>query len=137
MVGITSKSIYAVAALYQLSSCEEGETLKIKDIATNAKVPQKFLEQILLELRKKGILISIKGAYGGYKLAKPLDEVKLKDIISILENDTFTDICKTNNSVLKLFWSDVRENLDIVFDMPLSKFKKYEEELNKIVNFSI
>jgi len=137
MIGLTCKTIYGVAALYQLSSCEQGKTLKIKDIACQANIPQKFLEQILLELKKKGFLISIKGAYGGYKLAKPLQDIALKDIILTLENDAFTDICKTNNSVLKLFWTDVQTNINNAFDIPLSELKKHEERANQIVNFSI
>ncbi|MFK5881326.1 MAG: Rrf2 family transcriptional regulator [Sulfurospirillum sp.] len=137
MVGITSKTVYAVAALYQLGSCEKNQTLKIKEIAAKAKIPQRFLEQILLELRKNRVLASIKGAHGGYKLAKPLEEIKLSEIISILENDISSDICKTNNSVLKLFWSNVQSNLNTVFDTPLSEFKRCEEKINQIVNFSI
>ncbi len=137
MVGITSKSIYAVAALYQLGSCQEDETLKIKDIASRAKIPQRFLEQILLELKKNNILISTKGAHGGYKLAKPLENIKLAKIISILENDTYTNICKTNNSVLKLFWNDVQNNLNTILDTPLSELKKCEEKINQAINFSI
>ncbi len=137
MVGVTSKTIYGVAALYQLSLCEQGKTLKIKDIAYRANVPQKFLEQILLELKKKGFLTSIKGACGGYKLVKILQDITLKDIILTLENDTFFDICKTDNSVLKLFWADVQSNLNNAFDIPLSELKKYEERTNQIVNFSI
>jgi len=137
MVGLTSKTIYGVAALYQLSSCEQGKTSKIKDIACKANIPQKFLEQILLELKKRGFLTSIKGAYGGYKLARPLEKITLKDIILTLENDTFSDVCKTNNSVLKLFWTDVQSNLNSAFDIPLSELKKHEEKENQIVNFSI
>ena len=137
MVGITSKSIYAVAALYQLGFCQKGETLKIKDIALRAKIPQRFLEQILLELKKNSILSSIKGAHGGYKLVKPLEEIKLSEIISILENDTYASICKTDNSVLKLFWSNVQNNLNTIFDTPLSELKKCEEKINQVVNFSI
>jgi len=137
MIGVTSKTIYGVAALYQLSSCEQGQTLKIKDIASRANVPQKFLEQILLELKKRGFLTSIKGACGGYKLAKLLQDIVLKDIIMTLENITFSDICKTDNSVLKLFWTDVQSNLNNAFDIPLSELKKYEEKVNQVVNFSI
>ncbi|NOX14629.1 MAG: Rrf2 family transcriptional regulator [Epsilonproteobacteria bacterium] len=137
MVGITTKTIYATAALYQLSFCGQDETLKIKDIAEKANIPQRFLEQILLELKKKGILISTKGAFGGYKLAKPLEDIKLRDIMMILENDNCSDICKTNNSVLKLFWKELQTNLNTVFDIPLSEFKKYEEKINQTLNFSI
>jgi Rrf2 family protein len=137
MIGLTTKTIYGIAALYQLSSCEQHKTLKIKDIACKANVPQKFLEQILLELKKKGFLQSKKGAYGGYKLAIALQDITLKDIILTLENDAFSDVCKTNNSVLKLFWTDIQSDINDTFDVPLSELKKYEEKANQIVDFSI
>ncbi len=137
MIGITSKTVYAVAAIYQLGSLEDYKTLKIKDIAQKANVPQKFLEQILLELKKSGLLNSSKGAHGGYRLAKSLEKIKLRDIIEILENDTFADVCKTGNETLKLFWCDIQTNLKNALNVPLSELKKNEEKLNQILNFSI
>jgi len=81
MVGISSKTIYAIAALQELGSIDSDKVLKIKEIAINANIPQNFLEQILLELKKQGLLTSIKGAHGGYKLAKPLKDITLKDVV--------------------------------------------------------
>ena len=104
MIGISSKTIYAIAALQELGSIPDNKVLKIKEIAANASIPQNFLEQILLELKKQGILTSIKGAHGGYKLAKELNDITLKDVLLILESDIFSDNCKTDNAALKLFW---------------------------------
>ena len=137
MTGISTKTIYAVAALHELGSIPEDEVIKIKEIAARASVPQNFLEQILLELRKQGILTSIKGARGGYKLAKKLKDVTLKDVIMILEADTLSEICKTDNPTLKLFWEDMRAGVLNVFDMPLSELKNYEETANQTLNYSI
>ena len=137
MTGISTKTIYAVAALHELGSIPEDEVIKIKEIAARASVPQNFLEQILLELRKQGILTSIKGARGGYKLAKKLKDVTLKDVIMILETDALSDICKTDNPTLKLFWEDMRAGVLNVFDMPLSELKNYEETANQTLNYSI
>ncbi|RRS30054.1 MAG: hypothetical protein P794_08865 [Epsilonproteobacteria bacterium (ex Lamellibrachia satsuma)] len=137
MIGISTKTIYAVAALYELDSIPKGEVLKIKEIASRASVPQNFLEQILLELRKKNVLISIKGARGGYKLAKDLKDITLKDIVMILETDALSDVCRTNNPVLKLFWEDIREGVANVFDIPLSELKNYQQKADHTLNYSI
>ncbi|WP_294956303.1 Rrf2 family transcriptional regulator [Sulfurovum sp.] len=137
MTGISTKTIYAVAALHELSQVQEDAVLKIKDIASRAAVPQNFLEQILLELRKKSILISVKGAHGGYKLAKPLKDITLKDIVMILETDALSDVCRTDNPTLKLFWEDVREGVANVFDIPLSELKNYQQKANHTLNYSI
>lgn len=137
MIGISNKTIYAVAALHQLSLIETKERLKIKEIASRANVPQKFLEQILLELKKASILNSIKGANGGYSLAKPLSEITLKEVIGVLENNAFTDICRTDNPLLQLFWRDKQEALKDLFNTPLSELKSYQERVAKNFNYMI
>jgi Rrf2 family protein len=137
MIGISTKTIYAVAALNELGSTTDGEVLKIKDIAARASIPQSFLEQILLELKKQGVLVSIKGAHGGYKLAKDLKDITLRDIVLILETDAFSDICRTDNTALKLFWEDIQKGVSEVFSMPLSELKHYQMKANQTLNYSI
>jgi Rrf2 family protein len=137
MIGISSKTIYAIAALQELGSIPDNEVLKIKEIAANASIPQNFLEQILLELKKQGILTSIKGAHGGYKLAKDLKDITLKDVLLILESDIFSDNCRTDNAALKLFWEDLRQNVSSLFEIPLSELKNYQLKANQTLNYSI
>ncbi|WP_373030170.1 Rrf2 family transcriptional regulator [Sulfurovum sp.] len=137
MIGISNKTIYAIAALQELDSIPDNEVLKIKEIAANASIPQNFLEQILLELKKQGILTSIKGAHGGYKLAKDLKDITLKDVLLILESDIFSDNCKTDNPALKLFWEDLKENVSSLFEIPLSELKNYQLKANQTLNYSI
>jgi len=137
MTGISTKTIYAVAALHELGSIPVDEVMKIKEIAARASIPQNFLEQILLELRKQGVLTSIKGARGGYKLAKKLKDITLKDVIMVLETDALSDICRTDNPTLKLFWEDIRAGVLNVFDIPLSELKNYQETANQTLNYSI
>ena len=137
MIGISSKTIYAIAALQELDSIPDNEVLKIKEIAANASIPQNFLEQILLELKKQGILTSIKGAHGGYKLAKDLKDITLKDVLLILESDIFSDNCNTDNPALKLFWEDLKQNVSSLFEIPLSELKNYQLKANQTLNYSI
>lgn len=137
MIGISTKTIYAVAAIHQLSLLEENERLNIKSLATKANVPEKFLGQILLELKKVRILNSIKGANGGYVLAKKLYDIKLKDIIATLETNAFEDICQTDNPTLKLFWEEKQKDLVEVFDTPLSELKMYHEKASQSFNYMI
>jgi len=137
MIGISSKTVYAVAALQELGSIQDESVLKIKEIAANANIPQNFLEQILLELKKQGLLTSTKGAHGGYKLAKALKDITLKDVVVILESDIFSDICKTDHEGLKLFWADLRENVSSVFEIPLSELRNYQLKATQTLNYSI
>lgn len=137
MVGISSKTVYAIAALQELGSIQEKEVLKIKEIATKASIPQNFLEQILLELKKQGLLTSVKGAHGGYKLAKDLKDITLKDVVEILESDIFTSISQPDNKGLQLFWDDLKSNVTQVFEIPLSELRNYQLKATDALNYSI
>ncbi len=137
MVGISSKTVYAIAALQELDAIQGKEVLKIKDIAANASIPQNFLEQILLELKKQGLLISVKGAHGGYKLAKDLKDITLKDVVLILESDILTAISQPNNKGLELFWDDLKTNISKSFEIPLSELRNYQLKATETLNYSI
>jgi len=137
MIGISTKTIYAMAAIHQLGLLKENERLNIKELALRANAPDKFLGQILLELKKAHILTSTKGSNGGYALAKKLHEVSLKEVITILENNAFEEICQTGNPTLKLFWEDRQKSLMHVFDTPLSELKHYQEKVNQSFNYVI
>lgn len=81
---LSKKSQYAFKALTYLSEkFNEGPVL-ISEIAKKKKIPLKFLENILLELKKAGILDSKKGKGGGYFLIKSPDKVKVATIIRLI-----------------------------------------------------
>jgi len=67
---LSKRAKYALKALIALASEPPGEPVRISDIARRERIPQKFLELILLDLRNKGILQSKKGKGGGYFLAR-------------------------------------------------------------------
>jgi Rrf2 family protein len=67
---ITQKAKYAFKALFHLAALPAGESLQIEEIAKGAGVPRKFLEHILLDLKKKGVVESRRGRAGGYVLIK-------------------------------------------------------------------
>ncbi len=85
MYAISKKSKYALRALLVLSSKYEQGPMLIAELAKQERIPRKFLEQILLELRNKGILGSKKGKGGGYFLAKSPRTITVGDVIRILD----------------------------------------------------
>ena len=137
MIGISTKTVYAVAALYELGSGPAEKLMKIKEIAQQTDISQNFLEQILLELKKSGFLLSVKGAHGGYRLAKPLSKILLKEIMMVLENDAFTSPCKTENPALKLFWEEINAKEETLFSVPLSQLHICQQRANNTLNYSI
>ena len=83
---ITKKAKYALKALLELTATyETKKPILISDLAKRGRIPKKFLELILLELKNKGILESRKGKGGGYLLAKPPAQVMIGPILRIID----------------------------------------------------
>ena len=81
---LSRKAKYALRALSTLALAEP-EQLQARRIAQDAKVPEKFLEAILVELRNAGIVESRRGTIGGHRLAKPAAEIMVGDIVRIID----------------------------------------------------
>jgi Rrf2 family protein len=85
-VRITAKADYAVRAAAELASAYGQERpVKGETIATNQGIPQKFLENILSDLRQAGLVKSQRGVDGGYRLAKAPADVSVADVIRAVE----------------------------------------------------
>jgi Rrf2 family protein len=81
----TAKADYAVRAAVELAALAGEGAVKAERIAEEQSIPLNFLENILAELRRAGIVESRRGAAGGYLLAKPPEEVSLADVIRAVE----------------------------------------------------
>ncbi len=82
---LSQKAKYALRALLMLAESPEGELVLVADIAERQSVPKKFLELILLEMKKHGILHSQRGKGGGYCLAKPPQQITFGQVIRIMD----------------------------------------------------
>jgi Rrf2 family protein len=83
-VRITAKVDYAVRAMCELAGHGSGP-LRGELIAAGQGIPQSFLENILHELKRGGLVATQRGVDGGYRLAKPADEISVADIIRAVE----------------------------------------------------
>ena len=81
----TAKADYAVRAAVELAAVGTGDPVKAEQIAEAQSIPLNFLENILAELRRAGIVESRRGAAGGYLLARPAEEITLADVIRAVE----------------------------------------------------
>jgi Rrf2 family protein len=84
-VRVSAKVDYALRALLELASAEPGRPVTAERLATAQAIPPKFLENILLELRRAEIVASQRGVEGGYRLARPASEISVADVVRSLE----------------------------------------------------
>lgn len=82
---VSAKADYAVRAAAELAASSEGRPLKRDQIARAQGIPSKFLETIMLELKHAGIVKSLRGADGGYSLARPANDISIADVIRAVE----------------------------------------------------
>ena len=83
---ITSvKSEYALHAMFDLAAQKSSEPVKIAEIARRQKIPQKFLELILANLKQGGFVESRRGAEGGYRLARPAGQITVGEVLKYVE----------------------------------------------------
>ncbi len=104
---LSKKAKYAIKALIYLGKNKEEGRMLISDIAEKERIPKKFLEQILLELRKHAILQSRRGKEGGYLLAKLPTEINMGQVIRIVDGPLAMIPC-----VSHLFYEKCEECVD-------------------------
>ena len=82
---ITARTEYATLAVLELALREGASHIQAKEIAERQSIPLKFLEQILSQLRTAGVVRSVRGASGGYSLARAASKISLKDVVAAVE----------------------------------------------------
>jgi Rrf2 family protein len=125
---ITYKGDYALKAILQLAlnHDSEGGVMSITEIARLGDMPVKFLEQILLALKRGGFVKSRRGVKGGFILAKPPAEIKVGDVIrfiegpiepiACIEKGTYKGCKETSACIFRDLWKEVRDAISLVVD---------------------
>ncbi len=82
---ISQKAKYALRALVSLARAGRGESRMIGEISKEQAIPKKFLEQILLEMKRAGIVTSRRGRMGGYELLKAPEEIMFGEVLRLID----------------------------------------------------
>jgi len=83
---ISAKAEYACLALLALAQHgREAQPLRIREISQSQRIPERYLVQILLQLKGAGLVVSLRGASGGYRLARPATEIALSEVLAAID----------------------------------------------------
>ena len=82
---ISTKGRYGTKALLDLAMCYGKGPVHVRDLAKSQRVSERYLEQVLILLKVAGLVRSIRGAHGGFILARPPSEISLAEIIGAME----------------------------------------------------
>lgn len=114
---LTTKSEYSILALIYIARKQKNDYVKIDDICTKYDIPKKYLEQLLIILKQNRFLKARRGPTGGYKLARPPENINLAEIIRLMDG-----ALAATESVSKYFYSET----------PLAKEKKVIKVFHEI-----
>lgn len=122
----STRGRYGVQVMVDLAQHAAEGPISLKSVADRQKLSEHYLEQLVPELRKAGLVKSIRGAQGGYVLAKCPEDINIGDVIRVLEgpiapvectSQSATDCCETTNfCVNREVWVKVRDSINDVVD---------------------
>lgn len=123
---LSSRGHYGLQAMVYLAKLDGNQPVPLRKIANNEHIPEQFLEQIFVDLRRAGLIKSVRGAKGGYFLANQPEKIIVGDIVRVLEGSTNIIDCvedndgnccnKTDDCTTKIVWDKVRESMISVLD---------------------
>lgn len=96
---LSTRSRYGVRLMLALGASEKKSPIFLKDIANFEEISEKYLSQIVIPLKAQGLVTPFRGAHGGYILGRPASEIKLREIVELLEGDLCLVDCVTNADV--------------------------------------
>lgn len=123
---ISTKGDYATRALQDLALNFERGPIAIEKIAARQGLPVRYLEQLLLTLKRAGFLLSKRGVNGGYSLAKPPAQITLGEILRAVDGPIETIYCldkppreecaRESDCVLRDVWAEVSHAVSVIVD---------------------
>ncbi len=116
---ITRKTDYAIRCVLHLAK-RYGETVMVNEIAAERDIPKSFLAKILQTLAKAGLVESLRGVQGGFRLARKPSDISLLDVVEAMEGPVAMNICAVDKKkcsfsstcVVHPVWVDIRKDVE-------------------------
>ena len=142
---ISTKGRYGLRAIIDLILHSHGENVPLITIAERQNISKNYLEQVFSSLRKAGIVSSIKGAQGGYFLAKDPSDFSVGDVLRILEGDLSLAVLDSETKenqiekcIYKNVWTEIDKKVnEVINNISLEDLVKELNEGNDILMYYI
>ncbi|MCD8021477.1 MAG: Rrf2 family transcriptional regulator [Lachnospiraceae bacterium] len=122
---LSTKGRYGLRAMVDLALNSETEAVSISSISERQEISESYLEQLIAKLRRAELVVSTRGVQGGYRLARPADEITVGDVLRALEGDMRAVDCGAFSNagcegsdlcVTKYVWQRINESIDEAMD---------------------
>lgn len=141
---LSTRGRYGLHAMVDIGAYSKEKQVSLKSIAERLDISENYLEQLMARLKKNNLVTSIRGAQGGYTLAKKAEEITIGEILRALEGSLAPTDCsceeqvvrctKYGTCVTKTVWEKIRDSIDKVVDnITLDQLVSDYETVNKKV----
>lgn len=123
---LSTRARYGLRALIDVGLYSETETVSIQSIANRQNISVSYLEQLMAKLKRAGLVESTRGACGGYRLARPVEEISVGDVLRVLEGSLEAVECSGNEEnssckgadlcVAKYVWKRINDSITEAVD---------------------
>ncbi len=139
---LSTKGRYGLQAMVDLAVYSKEKHISLKSIAERLCMSENYLEQLMALLKKNGLVSSVRGAQGGYFLAKDANDITIGDILRALEGSLAPTDCTCENNtyhctldgkcVTKSVWEKIRDSINkVVDDISLRQLMDDYEKINE------
>ena len=133
-MNVTKKHQYGLSAMVQLGFYYEKGPVQLRLISDKASIPHAFLEQLMLDLKKSGLVKSTRGSKGGYQLAQSPQKIPVQSIFSAID----PLVCQFDSAdSLSFFWTKLNSHLNYFFDMNLQAIMDDALQKEQVLTYSI
>jgi Rrf2 family protein len=108
---ISTRGRYGVRAILDLALFDAGGPVYLKDIARRQHLSHRYLERIFAELRRAGLLVSVRGSQGGFRLSRPAEAIRMSEVVEVLEGPILSVDCVTDPAACPITDSCVPHDL--------------------------
>lgn len=145
---ITTQAEYGLICALHLARRTTDGPVTGREIAARERLPADYVEQIMLKLRRVGIVTSTRGAHGGYHLARPAEQISVRDVIAASEHSTFEVHCASHpveaercsashDCSIRPVWMLLQQRVDDVLgSVHLSDLLRQESEVRERVGLT-
>ena len=119
---LSTRSRYGVRLLFELALNHKKGFMFLKEISEKQDISEKYLSNIVVLLRSANLVVSARGAHGGYILAKNPSSITMKEVVDVLEGQPYLIECIKNNNICKRYEFCPSQELWKNLDKEISKF---------------
>ena len=121
---VSSRVDYAISCILRIADLyEDGRTVTINEIASKEKIEYDYVERLCVMMRKAGLLKSVRGASGGYRLAKDPSRISALEVVLAIDNEILELICfrkkgrrrrciHLSRCKIRVLWQDLKDKME-------------------------